>query len=986
MKWRHDACWSAIVTFALVLFSGIAPAAGPDDPATWQPAQQSLARLGDGYLVWESRRLVGVGGRKGEWSLWTIALDGSGLRQFAPDEPNRNQTSPHISPDGTRVVYLSFPAQGGEHMDAMGEKVPLHMINRDGSGDKIIVPDARQYSGWDRAVVWFNDNELAYIGGDGNTYQLNLTTNQSTLLIKRSGPDAPMWLPNITKTHAAWSFNTFSLLDAKAQTVTEMPHLGGCQPYFCQDGIWGFWEGGIGGPINKMHLATRAISPILDRSAMPPERNFVYFPMISDDNRLLAFAATDKVIGGYGGYTESDYEIFLVQLDPKTLDVIGKPIRYSFQPKCDRFPDVWQARPELGFQSNEAPFTADFKADRPLDATWQWDFGDGSAPAAGVARHTYEKPGTYIVTARQGDRVLHGQVRVAEATAPKGLDALLESPQEILVAFDEPVDLSKVRVELQSKAEIARHVAGDDGRSLRISLKNPLAAADTLLVEGAADLAQQPHAMEPARFALQPRLWPASRDGLGFLWENAKARNIVRDPQTGDLSAYSLSLRDRAWYDRNNAAVFDGGNASIPGFGDKFSNAVRNSGQFTYELTITPRNMERSRQCILSNGLSQDHDKLLFDKVPLCTLKANQPNHVAITRSSGADGRLICYLDGREVFNATRADSLAGFRFQWVSVGNNLDDQPWFGTIEGIALYSRAFNADEALAHAKAYGAVMASHKPANGFEADAKLVAVSPPPKLKDIQPYKQALAVYEYDIQRVTAGAFKPGKVRVAHWVLLDSEPQRIAQAPLGAIVHLQLEPFDANSQLAEEYMADALTPDPEAPLYFAIREVLPFTGAREWNAIALPKDASRDIKVPQPIEGTSNILKTYTLQEGQKWTIAKADERGWINLMPVAGEGAGYALVHVTSPEERKVIVSCGAVGGMKVWLNGASAIDASDLNRYPFHGSRQAPAVLPKGTSEIMIKVSQCYAFMQAYCDILDTNGREMPDLIYSAERR
>ena len=73
-------------------------------------------------------------------------------------------------------------------------------------------------------------------------------TNGHLDLIERGEKGGPSWLPNPTLTSACWSFNTFSLLDAKTHKVTPMPHLGGCQPYYTSDGLWGFWMRAPGGP------------------------------------------------------------------------------------------------------------------------------------------------------------------------------------------------------------------------------------------------------------------------------------------------------------------------------------------------------------------------------------------------------------------------------------------------------------------------------------------------------------------------------------------------------------------------------------------------------------------------------------------------------------------------------------------------------------------------------------------------------------------
>src|SRR5206468_1998382 len=140
-----------------------------------------------------------------------------------------------------KIAYLSFPELGIEgYNDLKGKPVPLHIINADGTGDRVVVPDARRYDqDWDRAVMWFGPEKLAYIGPDRNTYMLDLTTGKSDLIITGGGA----WLPNVTLTHACTTFNTFSPLDPSEKQVHVIPSVGGCQTYFTMDGLWGFWMG-----------------------------------------------------------------------------------------------------------------------------------------------------------------------------------------------------------------------------------------------------------------------------------------------------------------------------------------------------------------------------------------------------------------------------------------------------------------------------------------------------------------------------------------------------------------------------------------------------------------------------------------------------------------------------------------------------------------------------------------------------------------------
>src|ERR1700681_4846176 len=63
--------------------------ARPAAPSGPEISSPDYARLGDGFLVWESNRT-------GPWRIWTRRLDGSGLRQLTPDESGHEHWCAHI--------------------------------------------------------------------------------------------------------------------------------------------------------------------------------------------------------------------------------------------------------------------------------------------------------------------------------------------------------------------------------------------------------------------------------------------------------------------------------------------------------------------------------------------------------------------------------------------------------------------------------------------------------------------------------------------------------------------------------------------------------------------------------------------------------------------------------------------------------------------------------------------------------------------------
>jgi len=140
---------------------------------------------------------------------------------------------------------------------------------------------------------------------------------------------------------------------------------------------------------------------------------------------------------------------------------------------------------------------------------------------------------------------------------------------------------------------------------------------------------------------------------------------------------------------------------------------------------------------------------------------------------------------------------------------------------------------------------------------------------------------------------------------------------------------------------------------------------------------------VNAPAEIARLTNIVKEYKPAKGQTWQVVQpvlngADADAYPRL------GAGYAVVYVTSPEERKVIVAASVVGSAKVWINGAAALDINQFGRYPFCGHRKAPGQIKKGTNEVLMWVPGLHGQTNFACDLLDADGHEMPDLKYSLQ--
>ncbi len=321
-------------SFLLVLSCAGDSPAGGDSPAA-SPASSSPAASGAGddrtVVVWESNRT-------GEFRIWRQDLPGVKPRQISAEEPGRDHCCAKLSPDGSRLVYLSLPGGARKYTQDAGE---LHLMDADGGRDRVLVAEARHY-GEHRAAVWWGEDELVHLDGHGATRQLRLSTGASTGLAT-AGANGEGWLVAPGGSVATGNTPTFSEWSAE-RGVLPRPSLGGCQPAYSNDGRFAVWSAGAGGPIDAFELATRRSWSILEKGDphLPAERGYSYFPALSNDGSLLAVGVST----GEHDHFRADYDIYVLELDPETLLPAAPAVVVAPHPGVDRFPDLYrQARP-----------------------------------------------------------------------------------------------------------------------------------------------------------------------------------------------------------------------------------------------------------------------------------------------------------------------------------------------------------------------------------------------------------------------------------------------------------------------------------------------------------------------------------------------------------------------------------------------------------------------------------------------------------------
>jgi hypothetical protein len=791
-------------------------------------ADSTQSVLGSGFVVWESNR-------SGNWRLWRRDLDGTARLQVTPDEGDRLHCCPHISPDGRWIAYLSLAAdqQGYPPGGAQGA---LRLIRPDGTGDRLLLPEARNYYE-NRAVVWRSPDELIFIDSDRRTALLSLDSGEVETLTRQASESFP-WLIDSRLRYATSGRVSFAPFDKVRREIDERSPVGGCQPYFSHDGRWGFWVAAPGGPIHQIELETGAVETLLKKSdpRLPGDFGYLYFPMLSADGRALAFAASRNEHPHF----KADYEIFVAPTNPTTLKLLDSPIRITDHPGTDRYPDIYLEPLELGLFKGEAPLRV--HVDPPGEPRrYRWSWGDGATAEGTTGEHTFDRPGFFGISATAGDVELTGRALVEPPKPPHVTKVQVsQSGSAVTLRFDEPVDVEDATWTLESGALIKSFEQIDDGRGLVLKLDRPVITLDRLVVTGIRDTASLPNIMAETSLELLAANWPVDRTGLVMLWETGSSANLVLDEDRGVEESVILRAHGPARLDHNWALLPSGGRFTAS---KEIANRLRWACQATNELTVEavvrPQPTVRKRGVILAAAqgkqnfvLSQQADTLLMSirvksrgpdaspEVRMMELPPGVESHVAVTYSPG---RLVAYLNGEEAFST---DEIQGGFFHWqtfpVTIGSDARGRStWHGVLEGLAIYDRVLSGEEIRESAARQLRRVDARDEVPQWTLRVEKIDCSAVPTLEEITPYREALATCEYHVVETLEGQYDRPLARVAQWVIQDGQkalPRRAAGGEVGQVV---VERFQDNPQLDSLYLSDTLPDAPDLPLFYLVGE---------------------------------------------------------------------------------------------------------------------------------------------------------------------
>ena len=335
-----------------------------------------------------------------------------------------------------------------------------------------------------------------------------------------------------------------------------------------------------------------------------------------------------------------------------------------------------------------------------------------------------------------------------------------------------------------------------------------------------------------------PVAWPSNRDGLIFLFETNNQPNLVRSITSGVNRGYTIRPRGRARLNHDYAMVLDGGAFLAEDVDGEILAACRQTNQLTVEAAIRPTLAEQAgpaRIVTFSTDVSQrdftlgqlGNQLVVRIRTPqsgpngvdgvdpglsVCSLTPNEVNHVIV---SYKPGRLVCFLNGRLVFDGDQFQGdFRDWSAQHLLFGDEYGGQrDWKGTLEGVAIFNRFMEPEEAARNALQYQHLLRGRMAAPQVRVRGELIAKSAMPTVEEIQPYRSALVVCRYRVKQVVSGELDEGDVFVVQWAILDDETQPIVDLPLGTEIDLLLESFDRNPQVSRCVRSDDFLDGPDA-----------------------------------------------------------------------------------------------------------------------------------------------------------------------------
>ena len=160
------------------------------------------------------------------------------------------------------------------------------------------------------------------------------------------------------------------------------------------------------------------------------------------------------------------------------------------------------------------------------------------------------------------------------------------------------------------------------------------------------------------------------------------------------------------------------------------------------------------------------------------------------------------------------------------------------------------------------------------------------------------------------------------------------------------------------------------------------------RGWSVVGpFPNDNGAGFDAVYPPEKAIDLDAALAGAGGQTvhWQPALSDADGFVNLLSLFQPNqnvVAYAVIAVKSAVARTALLSAGSDDGLKAWVNG-KLILSDNAVRGAAPGEDEAPVALHAGWNHVLLKITQGGGGWGFYCDLLDSQHRPLPGLIYRA---
>ncbi|MDB5340805.1 MAG: hypothetical protein JWN70_6424 [Planctomycetaceae bacterium] len=344
--------------------------------------------------------------------------------------------------------------------------------------------------------------------------------------------------------------------------------------------------------------------------------------------------------------------------------------------------------------------------------------------------------------------------------------------------------------------------------------------------------------LKNAPVAVAAGTWPVATEGLLFAWNNSAQTNQIPDRPGQPGRACQIQLHGRAVPGRFHDLRFLGGTGTLENLDAELLAAAKSKKSLTVEMLVTPASATSPLAAFCEIGpldrpyvqLLQQND-MLFRRTKSAagvTVKEWKTAAPVVVTLTVTPEKSLVYVDGRVLSESQGSLDLG----MWTSAEIRLGSVAWRGSVEAVTVYERGLSAEEVERQAAAARLRIPKRKSIVQTRVTAKCIERSTIPPPAQILPYRRALAVHEFEVQKIVADPKSTKKaaaatlkvkdrILVARWVILDGQVLPEAAAPkVGESAEVALELVDEHPELkSERQILDVAELD--LPLYYDVRE---------------------------------------------------------------------------------------------------------------------------------------------------------------------